>query len=507
VRGKRRDVDRARLTKPAPLAEDPFLAARGLEIAGPPWILGLRGSPLEAPENTLASLRRALEVGLDGVAYDVRACATGEAVLLRDEGLERTTDGRGRLAERTLPELARFDAGSWFRARFRGEPLALLEDALGLEPAAAGAPVRHVALLRERELLPEVASALRRKPLAPGAAHLASPLREVCLEARDAGLPAMLVIPHASEEARRFVRDERISACAVESGGFGAGEWRCERWSIGADAPQELLEACRTPLAGIATREPLRALALRALAWLAPSYRREHPLSVPELEMQPGELAPGRGEWRGSWDVSAVVRNPFPFEIEATAGVVPRHGAFETEGLPRKLRLSEGSEETVRFRITGGSWRVGGDPLFFALYRFKRGKGRRSGSLLLDAPLVRVRSAVADLLAQRLPQETSSSRSRTPAASRALARSSTSTAASSAEGAACARRCPTTSTGGRAASPSAAVSRAPRAGSASCAAGRAGSPTRTASARRGGCSRRPALETQRSGRNAGGVPR
>src|SRR5262249_48102674 len=84
-------------------------------------------------------------------------------------------------------------------------------------------------------------------------------------------------------------------------------------------------------------------------------------------------------------------------------GVVPRHGAFETEGLPRKLLLREGAEEVVRFRITGGSWPVGGDPLFFALHRFPRGKGRRAGSLLLDAPLVPVRSAVADGLAQRLP--------------------------------------------------------------------------------------------------------
>lgn len=402
MRGEKRNVDRARLTQPAPPAEEQFRAGRGLEFAGPPWILGLRGSPLEAPENTLASFRRALELGLDGVAYDARACATGEAVLLRDERLERTTDGRGRLAERTLPELHELDAGSWFRARFKGEPLALLVDALDLEPAA-GRNVRHLVWVRERDLLPEVASVLRRKPSRPGTAYVASSSREVCLEARDAGLQSMIVIPRASEEARRFVRDERIVACAVESGGFGAAEdWRCERWSIGADAPAELLEACRAPLSGIATREPLRAVSLRALAKLAPAYGGAHPLSVPELEVRPGELAPGRGEWCGSWDAAAVVRNPFPFGVEATAGLVPRHGAFETEGLPRKLALREGAEETVRFRITGGSWRVGGDPLFFALYRFRRGKGRRAGSLLLDSPLARVRSAVADVTAQRL---------------------------------------------------------------------------------------------------------
>ncbi|NUP97449.1 MAG: glycerophosphodiester phosphodiesterase, partial [Planctomycetaceae bacterium] len=40
------------------------LGAHGELVPGPPWIFGLRGTPREAPENTLASLRAALALGL-----------------------------------------------------------------------------------------------------------------------------------------------------------------------------------------------------------------------------------------------------------------------------------------------------------------------------------------------------------------------------------------------------------------------------------------------------------
>lgn len=380
-----------------------FAGTTSIASSGPPWILGLRGSPLEAPENTLAGLRRALDLGLDGIGYDVRACATGEPLLLRDETLERTSDGRGRLAERTLPELAALDCGTWFRARFRGEPLAHLDEALEVGASPAERETWQVLWLREPGLVSAVHRAIRRLPgTAIRRVRVASTSHETCLEARDAGLEAMLVIPRADEDAARFVRDERLRACGVLSGGFGAGEWSSERWSIGADAPEELLAACRAPLDGILTREPARALSLRALVALAPRVRGSHPLRVPVLEVRPGALTAGRGDWCGAWSCAASVANPLPFPIEVTAGLVPRHGAFETQGLPRRFALPEGGVEEIGFRLTGGSWRVGGDPLFIALCRWKRSRGRRAGALLLDAPLARVRTAVADALAQRL---------------------------------------------------------------------------------------------------------
>ena len=50
----------------------------GAQEAGPPWVFGLRGAPREAPENTKASLRRALGLGLDGLSIDVRRAGGSE---------------------------------------------------------------------------------------------------------------------------------------------------------------------------------------------------------------------------------------------------------------------------------------------------------------------------------------------------------------------------------------------------------------------------------------------
>jgi hypothetical protein len=98
----------------------------------------------------------------------------------------------------------------------------------------------------------------------------------------------------------------------------------------------------------------------------------------------------------------ARVRNPFPNRCRIACGLLPRRGAFDIEGVPIAFELAPGEERDVPFRLRGGSWRTGGDPLFFARYRWRRGPGRSAGSLLVDAPLVRVRTVRADVLAQRL---------------------------------------------------------------------------------------------------------
>lgn len=376
---------------------------RGRHVAGPPWILGYRGSPLEAPENTLASLRRALDLGLDGIAYDVRACSSGELVLLHDATLDRTSNLRGALADKTQVEIASADAGGWFDARFKGEPLALLGEALDLS-GEREAP-QHLIALEERGVVLEIARIVGERP-SPRGVRIASSVRDVCLEARDAGLEAMLIARQPSEKDRAFVRDEKLAAYALDPVRWRAesrsAEWPCERWSLCIDDPAELLEACRLPLNGFGTTEPLRASAVRALARLAPDDDGPYPLEVSDLDVVPGAWTHGRGEWCGSWRTSARVRNPFPFRVRVATGLIPRHGAFEIEELPVALELEPGERATVPFKLTGGSWRPGGDPLFFAHFRWTAGPGRAAGRLLLDVPLKRVRTAIADVIAVRL---------------------------------------------------------------------------------------------------------
>jgi glycerophosphoryl diester phosphodiesterase len=95
-----------------------------------PRLLAHRGASAHAPENTAAALRAALQLGADGLEFDVRALSDGTAVLLHDETVDRTTDGQGAVAAYDRRSIARLDAGSWKDARFAGERIPLLEDVL-----------------------------------------------------------------------------------------------------------------------------------------------------------------------------------------------------------------------------------------------------------------------------------------------------------------------------------------------------------------------------------------
>jgi glycerophosphoryl diester phosphodiesterase len=370
--------------------------------SGPPWILGYRGAPRAAPENTLASLRAALGLGLDGLAYDARACASGEVVLLADASLERTSDAIGPLAARTLAELYGVDAGSWHDRRFAGEPLALLEEALTLRGAGGEAP-QHWIELREPAALPAVARALESRARRMSV-RVASDSRRACVEARDLGLAAAYVVARPTEDARRFVRGEQIAACGVRCGGWSEAtlheEWPCERWALDVAEPSELHAACRAPIHGVTTREPERALAVRALARLAANDARGYPLEADELVVDPAFGLAGEGEWCGRWIVRARVRNPLtiPAEVELAVGV--RRGAFEIGPLPGAFELASGAAEDFELSLAGGSWSPGGDPVLRASYVWREGAGARS--LALEAPLARVREIVLSPQTRRL---------------------------------------------------------------------------------------------------------
>lgn len=84
-----------------------------LDPAGHP-IIGHRGASGLAPENTMASFDLAVQQGAEAVEFDVRLTADGEAVILHDATLDRTTDHRGPLRSRTLADLAQVDAGARF---------------------------------------------------------------------------------------------------------------------------------------------------------------------------------------------------------------------------------------------------------------------------------------------------------------------------------------------------------------------------------------------------------
>src|SRR5262245_44283010 len=92
-----------------------------------PLVVGHRGLMHAAPECTLAGFRGCLALRV-GFEFDVRRCKGGALVCLHDPTLDRTTDGRGNLAEATLEKLRQLDAGSRFDMAFRGEQVPRIEE-------------------------------------------------------------------------------------------------------------------------------------------------------------------------------------------------------------------------------------------------------------------------------------------------------------------------------------------------------------------------------------------
>ena len=86
----------------------------------PPKVIGHRGAAGHAPENTLASIQKAFDLGVTWVEVDVKLSGDGEPILLHDDLVDRTTNGKGAAKDMTLAELKALDAGAWFGASFAG---------------------------------------------------------------------------------------------------------------------------------------------------------------------------------------------------------------------------------------------------------------------------------------------------------------------------------------------------------------------------------------------------
>lgn len=74
-------------------------------------IVAHRGGLIERPDSTLAAYDHAVKIGADWLELDVHLSTDGVPVILHDDTVDRTTNGHGRVAELTLAELRRLDAG------------------------------------------------------------------------------------------------------------------------------------------------------------------------------------------------------------------------------------------------------------------------------------------------------------------------------------------------------------------------------------------------------------
>ena len=83
-----------------------------------------------APENTLASFRRAAVDHADWIEFDVRLSAEGTPVIFHDDTLDRTSDGKGPALDHDIAVLKTLDAGRWFSPEFQGETIPTFQETI-----------------------------------------------------------------------------------------------------------------------------------------------------------------------------------------------------------------------------------------------------------------------------------------------------------------------------------------------------------------------------------------
>jgi glycerophosphoryl diester phosphodiesterase len=108
-----------------------LLGAEALPAA-PVAVIAHRGEHLRHPENTLPAVQAAIELGADFVEIDVRTSADGQLVLMHDQTVNRTTNGRGWVASMTFDQLRALDAGVRFRPEFAGVQVPSFDEVLEL---------------------------------------------------------------------------------------------------------------------------------------------------------------------------------------------------------------------------------------------------------------------------------------------------------------------------------------------------------------------------------------
>lgn len=93
-------------------------------------VIGHRGACGYAPENTITSMSKAKELGVQWVEFDVMLAGCGQPIIIHDTSLNRTTNGSGEVAKVDYQTIVTLDSGSWFAEQYRGEIVPTLQQLL-----------------------------------------------------------------------------------------------------------------------------------------------------------------------------------------------------------------------------------------------------------------------------------------------------------------------------------------------------------------------------------------
>jgi glycerophosphoryl diester phosphodiesterase len=100
------------------------------KMSSRPLNIAHRGASADAPENTMAAFLLAEKQGADMIELDVHFTKDGQVVVMHDNSLDRTTNGKGKIIDCNYSDLKKLDAGIKFSSKFKGERIPLLEDVI-----------------------------------------------------------------------------------------------------------------------------------------------------------------------------------------------------------------------------------------------------------------------------------------------------------------------------------------------------------------------------------------
>jgi len=225
-----------------------------------------RGFSSTYPENTLLAFRKALELGVRWLEFDLHVTRDDELVVMHDHTVDRTTDGTGAVSALTLGEVKRLDAGSWRGPQFAGERVPTFcetLDALGSEARMVVelkfegnlAVSRVVELLRERSAIGQAVVSSFDLAKLPETRSLAPELPTTALVRLGDRAPAALVsevVETGADTLGIWCRD--VTRELVESAREAGLSVRA--WGLGQDQGTEMVRLIQAGVDGMTTDCP-----------------------------------------------------------------------------------------------------------------------------------------------------------------------------------------------------------------------------------------------------------
>lgn len=229
-------------------------------------VIAHRGDSHVAPENTLPAFMSAVKAGADLVELDYFHSSDGVPVVFHDDDLDRTSNAcqlwggsKIKLASKTLAELQRLDAGSWFDTKFAGTRIptlvesldAIQADSMTLIERKEGDPATCVKLLHNKKILDNVVVQAFDWEFLAGCHRLAPGLVLGALGGKELTSERLDEIAKTGATVVGW-QDKHINAAEIDA--IHARGWKAWVWTV--DDPERVEQLVRAGIDGIITNSP-----------------------------------------------------------------------------------------------------------------------------------------------------------------------------------------------------------------------------------------------------------